>query len=295
MPVIPGCICGGDSASFQQHYVMAKRSRTSHKPGGGHRQAGRGNSPRNNRAASDGRVMLYGQHAVLAALANPKRRNCRLSATRPALAHLSIPDSCEIQIVERSDLDSMLPPDTPHQGLVLQATPLEDDSLFDVLEALAENQPALIVVLDQITDPQNVGAILRSAAAFGATAVVATERNSALAGGALAKAASGALEIVPFCRETNLARALDQLADAGFWRVGLDGEAGRVFNGDAKTLRLALVLGAEGAGLRRLTREHCDELAGLPMSGQMESLNVSNAAAVAMYEARRDKLLNTDD
>ncbi|MEQ8708353.1 MAG: 23S rRNA (guanosine(2251)-2'-O)-methyltransferase RlmB [Rhodospirillales bacterium] len=274
---------------------MAQRTRSSRKSGGGRRQGARGGAARGNRAASDGRVMLYGQHAVLAALANPKRRNCRLSATRPALAGLAVPDSCEIQIVERSDLDSMLPPDTPHQGLVLQATPLEDDSLHDVLEALAGDEPALIVVLDQITDPQNVGAILRSAAAFGATAVVATERNSALAGGALAKAASGALEIVPFCRETNLARALDQLADAGFWRIGLDGEAGRVFNGDAKTTRLALVLGAEGAGLRRLTREHCDELAGLPMSGHMESLNVSNAAAVAMYEARRDKLLNTDD
>ncbi len=268
---------------------MVKRTGKPRKPSGGRRPGG----PPSGRGLrrDEHTVLLYGVHAVRAALANPARRVRRLLATPQGLAALREAGEPVTRVlpetVDREALDAMLAPDTPHQGLVLEADHLDDDSLFDLLAGLGEDTPALVVVLDQITDPQNMGAILRSCAAFGAAGIVATERHSAQAGGALAKAASGALEIVPVCRETNLARALDQLAEAGFWRIGLDGGAGRVFNGTDAPARLALVLGAEGKGLRRLTREHCDELAGLPMSGRMESLNVSNAAAVALYEARR--------
>jgi 23S rRNA (guanosine2251-2'-O)-methyltransferase len=273
---------------------MVKRSGKPRKPSGGRRQGGAAQGRGLRR--DDAVVLLYGIHAVKAALANPGRRLRRLLATDQGIAALKEAGASltrvQPEITDRESLNAMLMPDTPHQGLVLETDHLEEDSLFDLLAGLGEDRPALLVVLDQITDPQNMGAILRSCAAFGAAGVVATERHSAQAGGALAKAASGALEIVPICRETNLVRALDQLAEAGFWRIGLDGAAGRVFNGDDAPVRLALVLGAEGKGLRRLTREHCDELAGLPMSGQMESLNVSNAAAVALYEARRKFLRN---
>lgn len=281
-------------AAFGDIERMVRRPGKSRKPVDNRQRR----SPQKGRGKPDGSILLYGQHAVAAALSNPARRNRTLMATAGSLAALkesvTIPASLEVRTVEREQLDDLLAPDTPHQGLVLKADPLDDPALFDMIESWDGRDSVIVMVLDQITDPQNMGAILRSAAAFGADAVLATERHSAQAGGALAKAASGALEIVPVCRETNLVRALDQLAEAGFWRVGLDGGSGRVFNGGDAPRRLALVLGAEGKGLRRLTREHCDELAGLPMTGRIESLNVSNAAAVALYEARRRFLQQTD-
>jgi 23S rRNA (guanosine2251-2'-O)-methyltransferase len=176
-----------------------------------------------------------------------------------------------------------VPGDAPHQGVVIEAEPLEDIWLADLLSRSAER--SVLLVLDQVTDPHNVGAILRSAAAFGAVGMVTQDRHSPPEGGALAKAASGALERVPWARVVNLARALDEIAEAGFWRIGLDGEASAELKDALGPQRVALVLGAEGAGLRQNTREHCDALARLPITDAIESLNVSNAAAVALYAA----------
>ena len=167
------------------------------------------------------------------------------------------------------------------------AEPLADLALEDVLDEVAEQTNAVVLILDQVTDPQNVGAIMRSAAAFNVAAVVVQDRHSPPETTAMAKAASGAIEIVPLVRVVNLARALEQLKQAGFWTAGLAGEATQTLAAANLTGKIALVLGAEGEGLRRLTREHCDILVKLPISPRMESLNVSAAAAVALYELAR--------
>ena len=225
-------------------------------------------------------VRLYGRHAVLAALANPERAFLRLHGTPDALTGLTLPKGLAVQSAGVQDLARFVPADAPHQGLVLEAEPLDDIHIDDLL-ALPGDGP--LVVLDQVTDPHNVGAILRSAAAFGAVGIVTQDRHSPPETGVLARAASGALELLPWARVVNLARALDQIGEAAFWRVGLDGEADAVLADVLGTARVALVLGAEGEGMRRNTADHCDALARLPISPAMESLNVSNAAAVALY------------
>ncbi|UPY39200.1 23S rRNA (guanosine(2251)-2'-O)-methyltransferase RlmB [Sediminicoccus sp. KRV36] len=236
-----------------------------------------------------GAVWLYGLHAVSAALANPARRLRRLLVTRGAEQELaerfSPPWRIAPEPVERNRLDALLPPDAIHQGAALLVDPLPSPAM----ERLLEGTTGPVLVLDQVTDPRNVGAILRSAAAFGAAALVVQERHAPQETGALARAASGALEVVPILREVNLARALDQLKKAGLWVVGLEA-AGPVTLAQSGLTgrRVALVLGAEGEGLRRLTRETCDELVRLPIHSAMESLNVSAAAAVALYELARE-------
>jgi len=196
---------------------------------------------------------------------------------------MQFPDDVAVTIADSADLGRLVPGDAPHQGVVIEAEPLEDVWLDEILTGAPEQ--AVLLVLDQVTDPHNVGAILRSAAAFGAIGIVTQDRHSPPEGGALAKAASGALETMLWTRVVNLARALGEIADAGFWRIGLDGEADTELKDALGPPRVALVLGAEGAGLRPNTREHCDLLARLPISGAVESLNVSNAAAVALYAA----------
>ena len=178
--------------------------------------------------------------------------------------------------------------DAPHQGLVLECAPLEERDLGEVIEGSESGRP--IVVLDQVTDPHNVGAILRSAAAFDAAAIVTQDRHSPPESGVVAKSASGALETVPWIRVVNLARALDDLGERGFWRIGLAGDAEMTLAQAMPTGAVAIVLGAEGAGLRHNIAGHCDALARLPISSAMESLNVSNAAAIALYAlaARED-------
>lgn len=232
---------------------------------------------------------LYGFHAVLAALANPARLAERLLLTRNAEAELTrqgtrLPADLPVrpEIMENEDIAALLPPGAVHQGIALRASPLPD---LDVVEAC--EGATRVVVLDQVTDPHNFGAILRSAAVFGAGALITTERNSPSLGGALAKAASGALELVRIARITNLVRAIEKLKELGFEVIGLDGDGEAALPELKLSQRVALVLGAEGAGLRRLTREHCDILARLPAAGGMKSLNVSNAAAVALYELFR--------
>ncbi len=227
-------------------------------------------------------VILYGWHTVAAALANPRRGVRRLLLTENAarrLADENIALRLAPEMVRPSDIDRLLGADAVHQGLYAEADALDAPSIESLLKQ------GIVLVLDQITDPHNVGAILRSAAAFAVTAIVTTARHSPETTGVLAKSASGALELVPFVTVTNLARALGELRDQGFLLVGLDSEG----DGDLAAVELrsplALVLGAEGKGLRQLTRATCDRVARLDLPGDIKSLNVSNAAALALYIA----------
>lgn len=247
-------------------------------------RAGRMQGGRGSGRATQGNVRLWGRHAVEAALKNPARRHRKLWATREGIASLDgeLPPDFPLEYAEVADLARLVARDAPHQGLVLECEPLADLHLSDVLDGDAARP---LVVLDQVTDPHNVGAILRSAAAFDACAVVTQDRHAPPEGGVLAKSASGALEIVPWVRVVNLARALEEAAEAGYWRIGLAGEAEAEFGEALPAGPVALVLGAEGEGMRHNIAAHCDALARLPMSGKIESLNVSNAAAIALYAA----------
>lgn len=229
------------------------------------------------------RPRLWGKHAVAAALDNPDRRVLKAWATRDAANFMQFPQDVAVTLAEAPDLGRLVPNDAPHQGVVIEVEPLEDVWLDDLLSGAGER--AVLLVLDQVTDPHNVGAILRSAAAFGAIGIVTQDRHSPPESGVIAKAASGALERVPWARVVNLARALEEIGDAGFWRIGLTADADMDLRAALGSPRVALVLGAEGAGLRPNTREHCDALAHLPIRDAVESLNVSNAAAVALYAA----------
>jgi 23S rRNA (guanosine2251-2'-O)-methyltransferase len=229
-----------------------------------------------------GRPRFWGRHAVTAALANPGRRAHKLFATREALAQLDIPPVLPVTYADVADLGRLVPHDAPHQGLVLEVDPLDDIWLGDLLETGRDDRRPLLV-LDQVTDPHNVGAILRSAAAFDALGIVTQDRHAPPESGTVARAASGALEIVPWARVVNLSRALDEIAEAGFWRIGLTGATQQTLAEAMGEARICLVLGAEGEGLRQNTESHCDELARLPISSRVESLNVSNAAAIALY------------
>ena len=196
---------------------------------------------------------------------------------------MRFPKEVAVTLAEAPDLGRLVPSDAPHQGVVIEVEPLDDMWIDDLLTQASDR--SLLLVLDQVTDPHNVGAILRSAAAFGAIGIVTQDRHSPPESGALAKAASGALERVPWVRVVNLARALEEIGEAGFWRIGLAGDVETALAEALGPQRVALVLGAEGPGLRPNTRDHCDALARLPISDAVESLNVSNAAAVALYAA----------
>lgn len=264
------------------HEPLVEHPRAPEKAGKGGGKPARGN-------------WLYGLHAVKAALDNPRRKVLRVLATYEAIAAIAgnrssfkeMYPQIAVEPATRELISQLLPPHAVHQGAALLADPLGDVVLEDVLDEVDDQQNAVVLVLDQVTDPQNVGAILRSAAAFNVAAVVVPDRHSPPETAALAKAASGAIEIVPLVRVVNLARALEQLKQAGFWTAGLAGEATQTLAAANLSGKIALVLGAEGEGLRRLTREHCDILVKLPISPRMESLNVSAAAAVALYELAR--------
>ncbi|WP_294275686.1 23S rRNA (guanosine(2251)-2'-O)-methyltransferase RlmB [uncultured Sphingomonas sp.] len=232
--------------------------------------------------ASFNRPRFWGRHAVTAALANPNRTVRKIWGTREALAALDLPPILPVTFADAADLGRLVPSDAPHQGLVAEVDPLEDIWLGDLLHEVQDNQRPL-VVLDQVTDPHNVGAILRSAAAFDAVGIVTQDRHAPPESGTVARSASGALETVPWVRVVNLARALEEIAEAGFWRIGLTGHANQTLAQAMGTQRICIVLGAEGEGMRQNTEAHCDELAKLPISPKVESLNVSNAAAIALY------------
>jgi len=243
---------------------------------------------------------IYGRHAVAAALNNPERRWYRLAVltgreqeagTLIATAAAARRGNDEpIRVLDRGDFAALLPEGAVHQGLALAVEPLAEPDLEDVLRRAAIlSGRSVVVVLDQVSDPRNVGAVLRSASAFGALAVVLPVHGSPPVSGALAKAASGALERVPLVRVVNLAHALDRLKEAAFWICGLDETASQTLAALDLGGRAALVLGSEGGGMRRLVRERCDYLARLPTRTQQSTINVSTAAAVALYELVRDR------
>lgn len=235
---------------------------------------------------------LYGIHTALAALSNPERRCSRILICEPALEG-RIANSGgtrplpHIECVSRGEMDMILPEGAVHQGIAVFASPLPQVSLDTICRQVAGRPSVRLVALDQVTDPQNIGAIIRTSAAFGASAIIVQDRHTPPITGALAKAASGGLEHCPLVRVTNLARALDSMRRAGLWCVGLDGAAPNSLQAATVAGPMVVVLGAEGSGLRRLTREHCDMLARIPYSGPVASLNVSNAAAIALYEFSR--------
>ena len=235
-------------------------------------------------ALAPDQVLLYGLHTVRAALANPERKNIKLSTTQNALVRLEVGPvdalGIPVEIVSPQDIDKVLGPEAIHQGVMLETRPLP----VRRLEALKDSP--LLLVLDQVTAPHNVGAIMRSAVAFDAGAVITTQRHSPTESGVLAKSASGALELIPYIQITNLADALSELHRLGFTTIGLDSEGPAPLEGTFSGNKVALVLGSEGKGLRQKTRETVNALARLDMPGAIKSLNVSNAAAIALYAAR---------
>lgn len=235
--------------------------------------------------------LLWGFHAVRAAYLNPLRRIQRFVATAQALEGFAetITDATgaglkrpEVEIIDKTAFDRIVPPGSVHQGLALMVEPLEILDTTDLLEKIEGTARSMVVILDQVTDPHNVGAILRTAAAFGATAVMMQDRHAPELTGVLAKTASGAVDVISVLTETNLSRAIEKLKEADFMVIGLDEEGDPLADMPTHP-RMALVLGAEGSGLRRLVADHCDALAALPTIAPINSLNVSNAAAVALY------------
>ncbi|MCB1466724.1 MAG: RNA methyltransferase [Rhizobiaceae bacterium] len=266
------------------HYAKLRRAHRDQRSPGGSKQSAR---PAISAAAApaDGIVRLYGLHTVRAALDNPKRHVLKMLVTRNAMERLDIADLTslpfEAEMVEPREIDRVTGSDAVHQGVTIDARQLTPKKL----DALGDTH--LVVVLDQVTDPHNVGAILRSAVAFGAGALITTARHSPAESGVLSKSASGALEHIDHIEVRNLAEALERLHEAGFQTVGLDSEGDAELEHVFASNRIALVLGAEGKGLRQKTRATVNALARLDMPGAIRSLNVSNAAAVALYAARR--------
>ncbi|EHD14054.1 RNA methyltransferase, TrmH family, group 3 [Commensalibacter intestini A911] len=244
------------------------------------------NSNTNTNYNIKGGFWLYGQHAVQAALINRKRQKMRLVATVDAYAavaeKLDAPLKVGHEIVDRSVLDQICGKEAVHQGVALHVMPLGSASIEEMLE-----RSGPILMLDQVTDPRNIGAILRSAVAFGAAGVILQDRHSPDESGVLAKAASGGLDNIPIMRAVNLSRELTKLKEAGLWVVGLDAHGNLLNGADFAQRRVVLVLGAEGAGIRQLTKKNCDEIASLRMTGDIDSLNVSVAGAIALYEITR--------
>jgi 23S rRNA (guanosine2251-2'-O)-methyltransferase len=280
-----------DAPASHPSTFMKMKPTAPHRPSGprAHKPAKQRLSPRarsRRDAPADETTRLFGMHAVEAALRNPQRKILRLLMTENAENRLKEAvglRQAEPQRVTPRDLDRLLGPETVHQGVVLETEPLEEPTLSDVATAADTSGP--IVVLDHVTDPHNVGAILRSCAAFGAAALVMTRRHSPPLIGTLAKSASGALEHVPVVLVQNLARALAELKDLDFVTIGLDGSSQAQLEDEPFTGRVALVLGAEGKGLRELTRTSCERLCRIATQGPIASLNVSNAAAVSLHLA----------
>ncbi len=243
------------------------------------RQDNRQGNNRGNAPLKGGRCWLYGKHAVLAAVANPNRVIHRVLVTKNTLDALN---HNKKELVDPREIERLFPLGTVHQGIAAEVDNLRHVDISEIFDS------KLVVILDQVTDPHNVGAILRSCAAFGAGGVIVHDRHSPEEGAVLAKSASGALETVPLVSVTNISSAMEELKEKGFWCVGLDGSAKTTLSKIPDYEKVALVLGAEGQGIRRLVMENCDLLAKVPINDSIESLNVSNAAAVALYELTRD-------
>lgn len=232
-------------------------------------------------------VILYGRHPVTAAIKNPRRKIKELFLTKEAADTLTIPQNIPVTVSTKEQLDFLAGKEAPHQGFVAKCAPLEAPDLEEIINQTADCKETVIVILDQVTDPHNIGAILRSAGAFNCAAVIVPQDGAPQETGVLAKTASGILEIVPFIRVPNLARAMEKLKKNGFWCIGLDGYATRSVFEEPLPKKCVLVMGSEGSGLRRLTAQNCDGTVFLPMNPAVESLNVSNACAIALYEWNR--------
>lgn len=244
-----------------------------------------------NKPATSGKpaLILYGRHAVLAALKNPRRKISKLLCTKENAEEIRrTAPNAPLQIVERKEIDRLLPPEAVHQGFALSCSELPPVAVEDVI-ALAENKDNChVLILDQVTDPQNIGAIIRSAVAFNTLALIVQDKNSPSETGSMAKASAGMIEHLPICRVTNLSRAIEQLKDAGFWTIGMDGYAKTTPDKLKKGGRNAIIMGSEGKGMRRLVEENCDITVRLPMNEKVESLNVATAAAIMLYEINKE-------
>ena len=270
------------SDEHNSHHAELRRARRDAMQGGSKK-----GHPRRPHVARDNhdKLYLYGLHTVRQALANPNRKKLRLYATKNGVQKLEfdLMDAPDIEVIETlpKQLDKMVGSDAVHQGMILEVAPIATKALNDLKEC------DLLLVLDQVTDPHNVGAIMRSAVALGAGAIITTSRYSPVESGVLAKSASGALDLIDHIEVKNLADCLETLHDYGFYTVGLDSEEAIPFEELKPQNKIALVLGAEGKGLRERTRETCKSLAKLDMPGEIKSLNVSNAAALALYISRQ--------
>ena len=239
---------------------------------------------------AEGGLWLYGLHAVRAALANRRRKSKRLVLTERASRELgkALQGRVRVDVVAAETVGRLLPAGAVHQGVALLCDGLPKRTIDDVLDADSANR-RIVLVLDQISDPHNVGAILRTAAAFAVSAVIVQDRNAPPESGALAKAASGALEVVPYVETVNIARALEKLGSSGYWRIALSSDGESPLADALGSRNIALVLGSEGSGIRRLVRERCDIAAFIPVEQAIGSLNVSNAAAIALYASRQGR------
>lgn len=251
------------------------------------------NKPKNasfSHAKNNQSVLLYGRHPVTAALNNPHRKIKELILTKEAAVGLSLSNKIPVRIAPKDQLDALVGKDVPHQGFVAKCAPLENLTVEEIINQTATQKKTLLVMLDQVTDPHNIGAILRSAGAFSCAAVIVPQDGAPQETGALAKSASGILEVVPFIRVPNLSRAMDTLKKNGFWCIGLDGYAPHSIFEEKLPQKCVIVMGSEGAGLRRLTAQNCDSTVSLPINPAVESLNVSNACAITLYEWNRQHL-----
>ncbi len=244
----------------------------------------------NKKKSRNNNVLIYGKHPVISALLNEKRRCNTLYITHSAWNELKqkIPENrVKINILEKYELDVLLPIGTNHQNIILEASPLENLSIEDIIDQSSIKNNSCIVILDQVTDPHNVGAIMRSAAAFSADAIILTDNNSPKENNTIIKCAAGATETLPMVYVTNLSNCIKLLKKSGYWIIGLDGHSDQALSTDIFSDKIAIILGSEDQGMRKLTKEHCDYLVKIDISAKLESLNVSNAASIALYEYGR--------
>lgn len=232
-------------------------------------------------------LIIYGRHAVMSALVNPKRKIEKILCVKENVAEIAKISHITPKVVERKEIDKIVGQDAVHQGFALYCSRLENVSLEEMLDWAEQKENCHVLILDQVTDPQNIGAIIRSAVAFDTLALIMQDKNSPLESGAMDKAAAGMIEYLPIVRVTNLSRAIEQLKEAGFWTIGMDGYAKTTIDQLKKGGKNAIVMGSEGKGMRRLVEEGCDIAVKLPISEKVESLNVATAAAITLYEINK--------
>ena len=249
------------------------------------------NTPRTNTTFNG--LLFYGRHPITAAINNPKRQITKILCTPENEAEIR--KLCQkakrnesiISVTERKEIDKLLPSDSVHQGFAAFVKELENYALEDIIRLADSLEDCHVLILDQVTDPQNIGAIIRSSVAFNTLALILQDKNSPNESGAMAKASAGMIEHLPICRVTNLSRAIEQLKSAGFWTIGMDGYAATTIDQLKKGGKSAIIMGSEGKGMRRLIEESCDITVRLPISEKVESLNVATAAAIALYEINK--------